>query len=241
MAIPNNPTIAKVVMVKLLDNFDPIVGDDLGHHTTRYNKVPSEYGFKSLQSRESCPLTKEKWADLIDFAERYYSKFEIVGETFQDFKENLQLFYDKNADTFERQLEVYNDDIAKPILGRTEKTTYNLANNDAETVAMEGESSDTGNGQNSIIDVPIDASNPNSQTPSQIDTSEQTNTGTNSSETNRNLEHKQTGTVETELSDLGVRPNYESLNGFLDNNRTYYDVFVWLFRDCFQLNDYLIW
>ena len=228
-------------MVKLLDNFDPIVGDDLGYHTTRYNKVPSEYGFKSLQSRESCPLTKERWDDLIDFAERYYSKFEIVGATYQDFKENLQLFYDKGADTFERQLEVYNDDIAKPMLGRTEKTTYNLTDNDAETVAMEGESSDTGNGQNSIIDVPIDASNPNSQTPSQIDTNEQTNNGTNSSETNRNLEHKQTGTVETELSDLGVRPNYESLNGFLDNNRTYYDVFVWLFRDCFQLNDYLIW
>lgn len=227
--------------MQLLDNFDPIVGDDLGYHTTRYNKVPAEYGFKALQSRDSCPLTKAKWDDLVDFAERYYAKFEIVGETYQDFKDNLQLFYDKGADTFERQLEVYNDDIAKPILGRTEKTTYNLTDNDAETVAMEGESSDTGNGQNSIIDVPIDASNPNSQTPSQIDTNEQTNNGTNSSETNRNLEHKQTGTVETVLSDLGVRPNYESLNGFLDNNRTYYDVFVWLFRDCFQLNDYLVW
>lgn len=227
--------------MQLLDNFDPIVGDDLGYHTTRYNKVPAEYGFKALQSRDSCPLTKAKWNDLVDFAERYYAKFEIVGETYQDFKDNLQLFYDKNADTFERQLEVYDDDIAKPILGRTEKTTYNLTDNDAETVAMEGESNDTGNGQNSIIDVPIDASNPNSQTPSQIDTNEQTNNGTTSSETNRNLEHKQTGTVETVLSDLGVRPNYESLNGFLDNNRTYYDVFVWLFRECFQLNDYLIW
>ena len=227
--------------MQLLDNFDPIIGDDLGYHTTRYNKVPADYGFRSLQSRDSCPLTKAKWDDLIDFAERYYSKFEIVGETYQDFKENLQLFYDKNADTFERQLEVYNDDIAKPILGRTEKTTYDLTDTDAETVAMQGESSDTGNGQNSIIDVPIDAGNPNSQTPSQIDTNEQTNNGTNSSETDRNLEHKQTGTVETVLSDLGVRPNYESLNGFLDNNRTYYDVFVWLFRDCFQLNDYLVW
>ena len=227
--------------MQLLDNFDPIVGDDLGFHTVRYNKVPADYGFRSLQSRDSCPLTKAKWDDLIDFAERYYSKFEIVGETYQDFKENLQLFYDKNADTFERQLEVYDDDIAKPILGRTEKTTYNLTDTDAETVATEGQSNDTGSGQNSIIDVPIDASNPNSQTPSQIDTNNQTNSGTNSSETDRNLEHKQTGTVETELSDLGVRPNYESLNGFLDNNRTYYDVFVWLFRDCFQLNDYLVW
>ena len=127
------------------------------------------------------------------------------------------------------------------LLKQAEKTTYNLTNTDAETVAIQGESSDTGNGQNSIIDVPIDASNPNSQMPTQIDTNEQSNSGTNSSETNRDLEHKQTGTVETVLSDLGVRPNYESLNGFLDNNRTYYDVFVWLFRDCFQLNDYLVW
>ena len=37
----------------------------------------------------------------------------------------------------------------------------------------------------------------------------------------------------TTLSDLGVRPNYETLNGFLDNNRTLYTVFNNFFKDCF--------
>jgi hypothetical protein len=38
----------------------------------------------------------------------------------------------------------------------------------------------------------------------------------------------------TRLSDLGVRPNYESLNGFLDQNRTAYTVFNNLFKNCFM-------
>lgn len=256
-----------------IDPFKPIVGDDAGYATPRLNQLPEGYGFSALTQHDDCPLTNAMWVKLIDFASRYYRHFEIVGRTYEDFQTNLQLSYDIGADTLERQLEVYGEDIAKPILGRTEKVTYNLQNtnsggyDDTENIDVNDESTDnstvTNNliteneGQTDNIDVPIDASNPNTQTPSSIakQTNSTSNTGTvgtqttgnGTSTTVRTFNHKddsetaQTGTVETELSDLGVRPNYESLNGFIDNNRTYYSVFVWLFRDCFAFNDVMTW
>lgn len=260
-----------------LTPYNEIIGDDLGYRTVRLSAVPNGYGFESVKPHDDCPLTKASWTKFTDFAKRYYRHFEIVGRTYQDFADNLQVAYDLGADTLERQLEVYQDDIAKPILGRIEKTTYDLTNNDtdngtdSETVKVEATGSNdvttTNNlttstdtdSQTNNIDVPIDATNPNSQTPSSIvktDGSETTsNTGTvknessdsSTQDTTRNLtrqntgQHKQTGTVTTELSDLGVRPNYESLNGFIDNNRTDLVVFVWLFRDCFAFYDVITW
>lgn len=260
-----------------LTPYNEIIGDDLGYRTVRLSAVPDGYGFESVKPHDDCPLTKASWERFVDFAKRYYRHFEIVGRTYQDFADNLQLSYDIGADTLERQLEVYQDDIAKPILGRTEKTTYDLTNtdentgSDSETVKVESTANDdsttTNNlttntdttGQTDNIDVPIDASNPNSQIPSTVskntrnDTTTNTgtikleNTSTGSEDTTRNLNrsdrgtHAQTGTVVTELSDLGVRPNYESLNGFIDNNRTDLAVFVWLFRDCFAFYDVITW
>lgn len=96
-------------------------------------------------------------------------------------------------------LEVYDSDIAKPILGRTEKITYDLSN------IATGDN----NSESNHIDIPRD--NPLDESPTYKDGSV--------SEINNTT--KQTGTQTTELSDLGVRPNYETLNGFLDNNRTY--------------------
>ena len=227
--------------MQLIDNFDPIIGDNLGYATMPYNRVPAGYGFDTIAPKADCPLTTAKWAELIDFAQRYYAKFEIVGDTLTDFKDNLQTYYDKGADTFERVLEVYDDDIAKPILGRTEKVTYDEKNTENESSDNTGTTSGTNNNQQDVIDVPVDASDPNTQTPSQVIKDNGGNESENTNEYNRDYEHTHTGTVVTELSDLGVRPNYESLNGFIDNNRTYYDVFVWLFRDCFQIADFLVW
>lgn len=255
-----------------------ILGDTIGYLSPRYEQIPDEYGFDSVQpSAIRCPLTARKWDELIDFAKRYYAKFEVVGETYVDFANNLQLFYDKGSDTFERLLEVYDDDIAKPILGRTEKVTYDeQTTNNGSSVSNGTDSTDSNitdnntttnnlttsvnsSSQTDNIDVPVDSSNPNTQVPSSVvkdsGNSTTSNTGTvkfesshidkttvtRNGNTTDNATAKHTGSVTTELSDLGVRPNYESLNGFLDNNRTYYDVFVWLFRDCFAINDYLIW
>lgn len=283
--------------MKPIGQFEPIIGDDLGFKTCRYFDVPEEYGFKAIQKHNDCPLTNERWDALIKFAEAWYYQYEIVGRTFTDFLRILQNSYDIGADTLERVLEVYNDDIAKPILGRTEKTTYDLVNAGSESIKEDetasgstestkdntgtidttssAESTRTDNltqsvvGENARIDTPINSDSPNTQVPSEVDKSTNTtnNTGTqktdssgtgketqnlketlNQEDTNtRNLtrsgdtEHSQTGTVITELSDLGVRPNYESLNGYIDNNRTYLKVFTDLFKDCFSFNDVITW
>ena len=280
-----------------IGQFEPIIGDDLGFKTCRYFDVPEEYGFKALQNHTDTPLTNERWDLLIKFAESWYYQYEIVGRTFADFLRILQNAYDIGADTLERVLEVYGDDIAKPILGRTEKTTYDLVNAGSEsskedetasatadivkdntgTVGTEVTSDSTRTddltqtvtGESAHIDTPINSDVPNSQVPSEVDKSTNTtkNTGTQKTDNNgsttetqnlketttqedtntRNLtrsgdsEHTQTGTVVTELSDLGVRPNYETLNGFIDNNRTYLKVFINLFNDCFSFNDVITW
>lgn len=247
--------------IKLLKPYKPRHGDDAGFVYPLYMQVPEKYGFKSIQPRTACPLTINLWDELIDFAERYYAKFECVGSTWVDFQTNLQLMYDKNSDTFERLLEVYDDDIAKPVLGRTETHTYDIKYETDESQDGSGssdteitndlETSENTDGQTTNIDVPINATNPNTQTPSSIsrDATDVTtrNTGTvrteYSSQDARTTKgtNVHTGTEIIELSDLGVRPNFESLNGFLDNNRTYFDVFVWMFRDCFQINDFMVW
>lgn len=247
--------------IKKLEPYKPKRGDDMGIIYPRYSQVPQEYGFQSIQPRSACPLTIQIWDELIDFAERYYYKFEIVGSTWVDFQSNLQLMYDKNSDTFERLMEVYYDDVAKPVLGRTEKRTYDTMYETEQEDTSTGASDTTvtndlqttvaTEGQTTNIDVPVNATNPNTQTPSSIsrdtndDTTQNTGTVTTDYDATDNRQskgtQKHTGTEIIELSDLGVRPNYETLNGFLDNNRTYYDVFVWMFQDCFSINDYLVW
>lgn len=260
-----------------LKPFERILGDTIGYCNPRYEDVPEGFGFESIANRPECPLTNQQWGDLIDFAQRYYRKFEIVGETWADFAYNLQTEYNRNSDTFERLLEVYDDDIAKPILGRVETVVYDLTSKDDGSHSDSGSDTNSGgvtnnttvtnnlkttvnnSSQTDNIDVPVNSDSPNTQIPSSVvkDSSDSTtdNTGTvktegstndttkvtrQSSGTN-NLTHTQSGTVKTTLSDLGVRPNYESLNGFLDNNRTKYDVFVWMFRNCFQICEVLKW
>lgn len=222
-----------------ITEFKPIYGDTVGYKAPRLEQVPNNFGFDSVIPHDDCPLTISRWDKLTAFATKWYRKYEIVGETYADFALNLQLAYDAKADTIERQLEVYNDDIAKPILGRTEKHTYDITDDTDENTTSSINNTNDGTNEGSIIDVPID--NPADDTPSQ----RTKDTSKNIIDGNSTIEHsntvKRTGTETTELSDLGVRPNYESLNGFLDNNRTDLEFFVTVFKDCFAINDFLKW
>jgi len=184
-----------------------------------YKDVPVGYRFDNLVVKADCPLSSAVWTGLIAHANKYYAQREIVGETIQDFFDEISLSYDNNADTLERLLSVYQDDIAFPMLGRSEKTTYDVTDVNSGSAENSGEN----------IDTPLfgtSTDRPSSKTK-----------GINSS-TGNNI---RTGTVLTELSDLGVRPNYESLNGFLDANRTLNKFFVDLFKKDFTLAGGLKW
>ena len=190
-----------------------------------------------------CPLLKSVWDILKSNFDLYYATREIGGQSEYDFFNMMQSCLNRNADTFERQLEVYFDDIANPILGRTEKVTYDtrdLRENTGDTTLEHGlttERTEDGSDTTHYVEVPADS--PTYDTDRSRDKTDyghtvtDENSGTDTNTVNLTDDRKMTGTVTTELSDLGVRPNYESLNGFLDNNRTFIQEFINKFDECF--------
>jgi hypothetical protein len=182
---------------------------------------------------------------LCDNFELYYATRDIGGFSEYDFFCMMQSCLNRNADTLERQLMVYDDDIANPILGRIEKTTYdtkdkrNAENKNEINYGLITTRTQDGEEINHHVEVPAD--NPSYDVDRSKDKLEFKNRGTTDANTGQdvtrndgNEERAMTGTVTTELSDLGVRPNYESLNGFLDNNRTFIQEFMNKFEECFS-------
>lgn len=326
-------------MIPRMKRFEPITGDDLPVYSLALRDVPDGYGFESVTvDADTHPLSSAVWNRLIEFAKSYYRNWEIVGATLSDFKVNLQVDWDLNADTLEKMLEVYDSDIAKPLQSRTIKRTYditeindgsttdsgtigvtgsgtenqttttegtrNVTHADTETLDLNDATTETGteevtdskSGNVSIsgttsddstdFDIPIDnagrqgtsAHEGATTSTTETDTTETltregTNgrtsstdrTGTTTTEgtegettegsisvngtrastdtTTRDLSgtslntYTKKGTEVEDWSDVGVAPNYELLNGFLDNNRSYLAVFVSFFKDDFTLLD----
>ncbi len=202
-------------------------GDDWAYDTMIYADVPAGFRIRDLTVPDDCPMTAAIWSKLCESADAVFHDHEIVGRTVADFFANLNKAWALHADTFERLLEVYDDDIARPILGRTETVEYGTP----ETpVTMIDTRVDTEHrkGDSKHYDLPLsgEASEASMQDTSEtyVDAGNITNT------------HTHTGTVKTTLSDIGVRPNYDTLNGFLDKNRTYVRVFCDMLRDCFTLH-----
>lgn len=205
--------------MKKLTYFKPIVGDNNAYWTIRYKDVDDENKIGSLAPNADCPLTVALWSRLVEEFNEYYEDWEINGVTEYAFFRTLKNTYKMNADTLERLIEVYDSDIAKPILGRTEKRTYDITNtNDG-----------TSDADNVYIDIPVDDVTDEKPTNKSQDKNIISNTA------------RQTGTETVELSDLGTRPNYESLNGFLDENRTLTAYFINLFKQSFILYRVIKW
>lgn len=183
------------------------------------------------------------WDKLVENFELFYATREIGAESEYDFFRRVQSCLNRNADTFERHLEVYDDDIANPVLGRTEKITYDTTDKRDATVNNDitygRTTTDTESGNNVEHHVEVPASNPSDDTDRSRDKTDfghvntENNSGTDSNEVTNDETRKMTGTVTTELSDLGVRPNYETMNGFLENNKTYIQFFIERFEECF--------
>lgn len=220
------------------------VYEDISTEFKIQNLDTSYFDYERVAQEPACPRLKAVWELLCDKFNMYYATREIGGYSEYDFFCMMQSCLDRNADTFERQLSVYDNDIANPILGRTEKVTYDTVddrNNTGYTnIAKATSVTRTEGGADTMhhIEVPVDADN----TYQHDRTRDSTNYGRTVTDANSgvdtnnvNLEDKRTmtGTVTTELSDLGVRPNYESLNGFLDNNRTFIQEFINVFDECF--------
>lgn len=226
-----NPTISKFY-------------DDIDTSFKIDNLDISYFDYERKVGEISCPRLKAVWSLLCNNFNLYYATREIGGNSEYDFFCILQSCLNRNADTFERQLAVYDDDIANPILGRTEKVTYDTNDNRTNTGTtelqhgMKTERKQEGSETNHHVEVPADSpSYDTDRSRDKLDFEQRkttdTNSGTDTNAINLNDERTMKGTVTTELSDLGVRPNYESLNGFLDNNRTFIQEFINKFDECF--------
>ena len=189
--------------------FKPIMGDDEPYWTLHYKDVPEPFRLADAWQvlTDELPLMQSKKGDFTKAFDLHYGRYEINADTYQDFLDLLKEVLLINADTVERLLEVYDSDVAKPILGREETRTLTTTEEGIAGASTES------------IDVPAD--NPLDDKPTSKGRSGQTS----------NVVRDEIET--TTLSDLGVRPNYETLNGFLDNNRTIYTVFNNLFKNCF--------
>ena len=190
-------------------SFKPMMGDDDPYWTLHYKDVPEPFRLADAWQvlTDELPLMQSKKGDFTKAFDLHYGRYEINADTYQDFLDLLKEVLLINADTVERLLEVYDSDVAKPILGREETRTLTTTEEGIADASTES------------IDVPAD--NPLDDKPTSKGRSGQTS----------NVVRDEIET--TTLSDLGVRPNYETLNGFLDNNRTIYTVFNNLFKNCF--------
>ena len=215
-----------------LKNYPSITGDDNPFFSLALKGLPKGMGFDGLTFSVDAPLTFALKDKLVDFATRYYRNHEIVGTTISDFTDNLQVDLDMNLDTFEKMLQVYDDDIAKPTQSREIRRVYDVTDTNEGTATNESSSTSEGNNESTNYDIPVD--NGTAQgTDKNVGNTTGTSTG-RSTDTQSNTA-KKTGTETEYWSDVGVAPNYELLNGFLDNNRTLYNVFVGFFKDDFTI------
>lgn len=204
--------------INRLKPYPPIIGDDNPFLTLALKDVPEPYHFKNLVVPERAPLTLALKDRLFGYCEKYYRNYEIIGITIKDWWDELQLMLDTNVDNFEKFLAVYDDDIAKPVLGR-ERT---LTHTESENMDNDGEST------TKDYDLPID-----NGTAQEVNRLVINNTGGS----NRSVEY-----TDTEImSDMGVTNNWEKLNGFLNENPTMEMVFRNYFKDCFALYEVMKW
>lgn len=208
-----------------------------------YSQVSNDYKIGSLDTSYLGERTLAVWSKLKDNFELYYETREIGGESEYDFFRMMQSCLNRNADTYERHLKVYDDDIANPVLGRTETVTYdthdNRSNTGTSTNIFDKVDINSSTGQDTIHNIAVPADEPNNDTDRTREKTEYGKTdtlnqdGSISTELDVHDDRDMTGTVTTELSDIGVRPNYEMLNGFLEHNKTYIQFFIESFEECF--------
>lgn len=238
-AKPDRRKVVKMPLHELNGEPRATLGDGKNFESVQYRNVPQGFRIRDVTYRLTdsfvtvpSAFNAEMWAALCDKADAHFAMYEIVGDTFQDFLDRMNDAWAQNEDTFFRLMAVYNDDIANPILGRTETVIYGADGNPV-TITDTHTDTEVRKATSDHIDVPVDGTAGN---PTYKDiTTGQVESGTVVDS------HTHVGVVRTELSDLGVRPNYESLNGFLDNNRTLLKVFFGIFEGCFTLHQFMRW
>lgn len=214
-----------------IPQWKPRLGDDLPWVTERYESIPAGFRFDDLDWSRLGTL-EETWRPvLVPFLNEHYANWELNAQDItlaQWFKE-LQNTLDAKVDNLRKLLEVYEDDIMKPILGRD--ITRTVTGSRSGTANIGEQSSQALNDEvDKHYDLPVDNAGAQAyetsrdvRTPSGVKTSARADS---SSEAENRTENEH-------WSDVGVRPNYETVEGFWQRNPTAHELAADIFRDCF--------
>lgn len=186
----------------------------------RYKDIPAEFKFNKLVVPDRCPFLNSNKATLTELADRFYKHYEIVGDTYVDFFEHLQLKLDMRADTLERILTAYarDEDVLK--IGNKTITDYNVTN----VNELLNSSS-----MNELIDVPADNVAHDKAT-----------VRDKSSATSKN-QSDQTGDITVTSENVTGQPMFDQLNKFIAKHRGVHEIFIETFKDCFTIREVLTW
>lgn len=192
---------------------------------------------------QRCPLLLGVWDILVTEFDRYYAVREIGGQTEYDFHNMLCTCLDRNADTFETQLEYYNEDVNKPIMGKTETTTFQTNDKLTQTydssTTLSNTASDEASGEDVGHNVDVPADDPEYDTDRSRSRTvygkktDSTSTSDNTFQSQGGTEDKRDGTQQTVISSLGIKPNVDYMNDYLKGNNTFIRFFLDTFEECF--------
>lgn len=192
---------------------------------------------------ERCPLLASVWDTLVANFELYYATREIGGESEFDFFKMLQSCLNRNADTYETQLEFYFDDTNKPVIGRTEEIIYDIHDSAESSGSSENTygRTDTTNesGEDLFAHVEVPANAPEYDTDRSRDKTRygkqtvNSEGGSDGNESSASSSASRLGSQKTIISSLGIKPNVEYMNEFLETNKTFIQFFIESFEECF--------
>lgn len=199
--------------MKYIENFKDFTSE-------RYRDIPDEFRFDKLVFPERCVLLTEYKDFLCEISDRYYRNYEIVGDTYVDFFETLQLKLDMRADSLERILDAYEKDYDTFEIGNKSSTEYDVHHSN-ELINSESESE--------FIDVPVD------------DAKHEKPTTKDRSRASSESASAQTGTVTVTADNTTGQARYDLLNKFIERHKGIQEIFIDTFIDCFTLREVLTW
>lgn len=184
-----------------LNNIKPIIGDNSPFITSFYRDVPTGYRFADLND--------EFLTDFIDDLELFFNDYEIVGETYNRFLQNLKITWDRKQEIVKKYADYPKINI---------HYTYDTVNTHDIEISESGDNTNDNDSTDTHIDTPIDNSD---STPSAVDTNESSNSGEYSRTVN------QSDTITLDDGDIN------KINELTDNYRSVLDVLINVFKPCF--------
>lgn len=225
-----------VITTEKMKPWKPIKGDDAPFRTIALRDCPIGFHFDEIEPDVNLDCTIEYWSELIEYAERFYSDYEIVGITFVDWLNGLQLNYDKNK----YKLETVLSNIDKIKLDMGSSTIRSKSGSD--TLTSSGSDTRT-NEQNNLgtsknIDLAFDSAN---ESPTSKTVDDGVSTIDETIEYGRGENRTNTETETINVNRFNGEFSIELYNKLIENYPNIFDIFVSFFKNNFSLQEGLYW